>query len=443
MSPTSDRLICSEVPDTAERGAASGRSFEPFVRGDTGHTERERGLERRRSPSATYDRIDRLLFEIAYELVGTPSREDVERTVCERLATSGFYRFAWIGRRAVDGDGVVLRASAGDERGDSTAITADERTLGRGLARRALHTGETQVANVDVPGSESRRTDAIGPGGRSAVAVPLVRGEKADGVLVVCADRPLGFGRREQDGLGMLGGIVGFTLDAIETRRSLFADAVVELEFRLADRTLCFVRDSGRFECELSVEGSIATRSGDWLLYVNVRGARPTLLCEGAGAAGDNERIRVIRDDPRDGLLEYRLDEPCLSGTLAGMGARLRAASAAHGVGRFVVEAPSSVDVRSLVGRVRGVCPGSDLVAKRERDRSVAGPTVPGGPLDGLTDRQHQAVETAYRAGYFEWPRENTAQEVAESMGISSPTLHRHLRKAQNELLTEFLDEGT
>ena len=369
MSPTSDRLICSEVPDTAERGAASGRSFEPFVRGDTGHTERERGLERRRGPSATYDRIDRLLLEIAYELVGTPSREDVERTVCERLATSGFYRFAWIGRRAVDGDGVVLRASAGDERGDSAAITADE--------------------------------------------------------------------------LGMLGGIVGFTLDAIETRRSLFADAVVELEFRLADPTLCFVRDSGRFECELPVEGSVATRSGDWLLYVNVRGARPTLLCEGAGAAGDNERIRVIRDDPRDGLLEYRLDEPCLSGTLAGMGARLRAASAAHGVGRFVVEAPSSVDVRSLVGRVRGVCPGSDLVAKRERDRSVAGPTVPGGPLDGLTDRQHQAVETAYRAGYFEWPRENTAQEVAESMGISSPTLHRHLRKAQNELLTEFLDEGT
>ena len=68
---------------------------------------------------------------------------------------------------------------------------------------------------------------------------------------------------------------------------------------------------------------------------------------------------------------------------------------------------------------------------------------MPDGPLDGLTDRQHQAVETAYRAGYFEWPRENTAQEVAESMGISSPTLHRHLRKAQNELLTEFLDEGT
>ena len=166
VSPTSDRLICSEVPDTAERGAASGRSFEPFVRGDTGHTERERGLERRRGPSATYDRIDRLLLEIAYELVGTPSREDVERTVCERLATSGFYRFAWIGRRAVDGDGVVLRASAGDERGDSAAITADER--------------------------------------------------------------------------GMLGGIVGFTLDAIETRRSLFADAVVELEFRLADADAVF-----------------------------------------------------------------------------------------------------------------------------------------------------------------------------------------------------------
>jgi len=60
--------------------------------------------------------------------------------------------------------------------------------------------------------------------------------------------------------------------------------------------------------------------------------------------------------------------------------------------------------------------------------------------LDHLTERQRDVLEAAYEAGYFEWPRESTAEEVADSLDIASPTLHSHLRKAENHILTAFFE---
>jgi predicted DNA binding protein len=57
-----------------------------------------------------------------------------------------------------------------------------------------------------------------------------------------------------------------------------------------------------------------------------------------------------------------------------------------------------------------------------------------------LTDKQRSVLETAYHAGYFEWPRASTAEDLADSMGVASPTLHNHLRKAQKTLLTSLLE---
>jgi PAS domain S-box-containing protein len=59
-----------------------------------------------------------------------------------------------------------------------------------------------------------------------------------------------------------------------------------------------------------------------------------------------------------------------------------------------------------------------------------------------LTERQRTAVETTYYAGFFEWPRESTGEEVAESLGISAPTFHKHLRVAERKLLAARFGDG-
>ncbi len=58
---------------------------------------------------------------------------------------------------------------------------------------------------------------------------------------------------------------------------------------------------------------------------------------------------------------------------------------------------------------------------------------------DALTDRQREVLRTAYDMGYFEYPRESNATEVAGELGISPSTLAEHLAAAQGKLLDELL----
>ncbi|WP_227015883.1 helix-turn-helix domain-containing protein [Haloarcula sp. JP-L23] len=43
--------------------------------------------------------------------------------------------------------------------------------------------------------------------------------------------------------------------------------------------------------------------------------------------------------------------------------------------------------------------------------------------------------------GYYAWPRESTAEDLAETMDIASSTLHYHLRHALHQLLTVFFEQ--
>jgi predicted DNA binding protein len=107
----------------------------------------------------------------------------------------------------------------------------------------------------------------------------------------------------------------------------------------------------------------------------------------------------------------------------------------------LVVEAPLDADVRGIVDDIRDTFVDVTFVARRERDRETTAIGRPGGLLGDLTDRQREVVEAAYRAGYFDWPRESTAEEVAGSLGLAGPTLHGHLRKAEATILSALLDE--
>lgn len=68
----------------------------------------------------------------------------------------------------------------------------------------------------------------------------------------------------------------------------------------------------------------------------------------------------------------------------------------------------------------------------------------PGEPLDGgrlsevlitkLADEQLTVLETAYNMGYFDVPREATAQDVADRLDISQSTFSERLRTAERNI---------
>lgn len=70
---------------------------------------------------------------------------------------------------------------------------------------------------------------------------------------------------------------------------------------------------------------------------------------------------------------------------------------------------------------------------------SIDGIGVPASPMSKadrrLTERQREVFETARRSGYYEWPREISADALANDIGIAKTTLLEHLRKAETKLL--------
>ncbi len=57
-----------------------------------------------------------------------------------------------------------------------------------------------------------------------------------------------------------------------------------------------------------------------------------------------------------------------------------------------------------------------------------------------LTRRQQEVLETAHRMGYFEYPKDANATEVATELDISPSTFTEHLSVAQSKLLSSLLE---
>jgi PAS domain S-box-containing protein len=415
-----------------------------IVRDVTDREDHERRLERQRDELETLNRINELLLTITRDLFASPTRDEIEQTVCERLAASELYQFAWIGEPETAGDRIVPRTSAGIDQGyvEAATVTTADADTGRGPGGRAIRTGDVQVCQ-DVrtdPSFEPWRDAALDRGVRSAAAVPLVNGDATYGILAVYATRPLAFSQREQAGFETLGEAIGFAINAIENRNLLFADTVVELEFEVTDPGLVFVRASERLGCEITISGYVASESDEWSVYLTVSGATPTAVGELAGDDPTVEQARVIADGDDAGSLEFVMEGSALH-ELSKHGAMLTSGHVDDGRGRFCIEAPQSADVRKLTDRLRTAYPDSTLVAQREFDRPVQRALEMRESVeDQLTDRQQEAVSRAYHEGYFDWPRRNTAGDVADAMGIAETTFHYHLRNALDTLVTALPD---
>jgi predicted DNA binding protein len=56
-----------------------------------------------------------------------------------------------------------------------------------------------------------------------------------------------------------------------------------------------------------------------------------------------------------------------------------------------------------------------------------------------LTDRQMEALELAFAAGYYQWPRKSSATDIAHAIGITTTAFLQQLRKAEILAMGEFI----
>lgn len=429
----------ASVPDDVDgEGGVVGT-----IRDITDHKRQARRIRRQRDELDTLNRINALVHEIIQGLLGATSREEIERTVCSRLADSDLYRNAWIADRD-DGD-ITVRAGVGDDDYFDAIEAAD---VSGGGVDAALSTGESMVAD-DLVGDERVpefvREEAVDRNYGSCIVVPVTHADATYGALVVNATRPDAFSDRERAAFEVLGETAGFAVDAVQNRQLLLGDNLVEYEFRVSDSDAFLFRLSERLDCTCTLEWTVPAADDRALHYVTVSGADPDDVLDAAADADAVLDARMLGEGDRDDAL-FEIEFPdSATAALLRAGANPVEVVLDSGTANVVVEAPPSVDAGTVVDAFVASPEDTELVAKREVER----PARPARTardfrdelVDRLTDRQRAALRAAYHGGYFDWPRESTAEEVADSLGVASATLHYHLRHAQRALLGAFLDE--
>jgi predicted DNA binding protein len=125
---------------------------------------------------------------------------------------------------------------------------------------------------------------------------------------------------------------------------------------------------------------------------------------------------------------------------VAERGATVRTARATGEELRLEVEIPEEADVRRFVEFLRCQYRGVELLSKTSDDRSLRSLTeLRDGFEQRLTDRQLEVLRVAHLRGFYEWPREATGQEIADSLDVSQPTVNRHLRACERKLFDMLL----
>jgi PAS domain S-box-containing protein len=420
------------------------------IRDVTERRRREEQLKQSRDELARLNRINELIQETIHALASTATREEIEATVCRQLAESEFYRFAMTGELVHSEGRVVPTEWAGDGADYTEAFsvtTADEAT-GLGPAGRAIRSGEAQVCQ-DIrtdPQFQPWRDAAVENGFESAVAIPLRHGETVHGILCVYAAEQNAFSGRELAAFEVLGDMVGFAINATQNRRLIQADDLLEFEFRVTEAGTVTAGLTESLNCRYRLLGVASTADPGLLHYTVVEGASAEAVQDVLADTDESERVRNVRVVSAEGdtvLLEARIVES-IPAVLQESGVQTVAATAVGGTIEFVARGPRDLDFRALLDRLEATHGETELVAKRTVDAEVrAGETPRDRVDDRLTDRQSAALNAAYFSGYFDWPRDSTAEEVADALGISSATLHQHLRHAQRKLLEACFVDGS
>ncbi|WP_243645173.1 bacterio-opsin activator domain-containing protein [Natrarchaeobius chitinivorans] len=407
----------------------------------------KRERRQQREQLEALNRLNRIGHDITHAVITTETREELEQRVCDRLAEPDAYRFAWIGGVNPGSDRVVPNAAAGVEDGylEDVEITVDENShSGRGPSGTAIRTGSVQVMS-DVhsdPDYEPWREEAKDRGYQSSVAIPIIHEDLVYGVLNVYSTLPNAFTGPETTILARIGDVVAHAITAIERRDALVTDSVIELEFRIDDLAEPLIALSGDQSCRVEIEQLI--RGDDTLLaYGSAHDVSQEAFSEAVDESDGIGEVRFLAAR-RDGF-EFELVAPAavsLLESIATHGGRVKSATIENGEFRFVVELPRGRDTRQMIEVIKEDHNDVTYLAQRTTERSdrsdVSTPSV----LENeLTSKQRAALETAYFAGYFDWPRESTGEDIADRLGIAPATFNQHLRTAERKFFDSVFEE--
>ena len=386
----------------------------------------------------TMNELNAIVGEITDRVIEESSRENIEQAVCDILAASDAYRFAWLAEHDPESGQLEPRSSAEtDGYADKVTITIDpDDPRSHGPGATAIREQEIQVVQ-DVftdPRFEPWRDVAREYGFSSVASIPVVHEGTVYGVLGVYADRPGAFSPVERDVVGRIGEIVGHAIGAIERKRALMSEEIIELEFLIED---VFAAYDPPVEIDNTIvfDHIVPIAEGEFLVYGRADRDVLEILSEAVELVPTWKAV-TPRTDSDPSRFELHLCDEKVFTAVAARGGYIDRAELDGGDFRLCIHLAPEVEVRNLIDTIVEEFPGAELLRRQQFRRETENYTdIRRHLISGLTDRQRAVLDTAYNAGYFAWPRETTGADLAQTLDIAPPTFHYHLRRAEEKVM--------
>ena len=403
----------------------------------------ERQLETERTKLAALDEVNTVVREITDAILDQSTRHEIEQLVCESLAAFDSYRFAWIGEVNSRTNEIEPHAEAGTAGylDEVTVSTDPADRLSRGPAGRAVETQRLQVSqNVfEDPSFEPWRAVASEWEYQSVAAIPISHDGTLYGVLGLYSHEADAFATEKQAIIEQLGEIVGHAIAAVERKQALMSDLVTEIEIEISD---VFAGTEG-VDGEITLDHVVPAGGETYLQYGRTAPDQIPVLKTLTTEIDAWESVTVLSESETVSRFELQLSEPPITSMIAQKGGSITEAVITDADLRLTVQMPPSTNVRGLVSWIQQIYPDTRPIARRQVTRSELSTDRLGAIWgDLLTDKQRASLEAAYFAGFFEWPRDSSGQELAAKMDVAPATFHQHLRAAERKLFAAVIGEA-
>ncbi|MDQ2051826.1 PAS domain S-box protein [Natronolimnohabitans sp. A-GB9] len=456
LVPIGDHGVFVLVASPATIGDETRRLFETLVatteaafdRLESEATLRERDaeLESQNRRLRRQIEITEIIRGIDQSLIGADSRTEIERTVPERLVEADTVDFAWMGDLDASGTELEARSWAGADPEYLDVLSLDiESESAEPSVRTARSNEPTVVENVveDLQ-REPWRRDAIDAGFQSVLSVPITFEEYSYGVLTVYAKEADAFTDLERTVFTELGAGIANAITAAKTQEALHSETLVELTLELTDDDDVLSRIASTTGATVTYEGLGSHSSSETVLFFETSDVDPDAVREALADLVSVTEHRLVTESDDGCLFEATVTGDVVASRLVRHGGSPRSIVADGERTAITVDVPTQTDVREFVAMLQDHYPAVELRSRQHVQRAMhTRQELVTSLFEPLTDRQREVLRTAYLAGFFEWPRESTGEEIAEMLEVTQPTVNRHLRIGQQRLLKQLFGAET
>ncbi|MCU4744155.1 bacterio-opsin activator domain-containing protein [Natronoglomus mannanivorans] len=272
----------------------------------------------------------------------------------------------------------------------------------------------------------------------AGAAVPIEHDGTLVGVLAVYTDDDWIDGHE----LGVLrayGQTIGYALRTANWKQSLVSATPVVVEFEVTDDRAPLLAFARHLPDEATIEVLTTIVLEDELCYIARIGSVSSEEVQTAATAV--ESVTSTTFDESTTRCELVVSTPTPEGVLAERGVRILETVVEHDRVIVTVVCPDETDVNDLVDALQERYPTASMGSIRSK-RDAMGRTALDELLGSVTDKQLQAIELGFYAGYFERPREHNTTELASKLGVSRATFTQHLRAAERKLLAHIFESS-